>query len=97
MKNNYFKQFHKNMANHDLLGAKKALEEGVQAYGDHMNQMIGSSIDGEEAGMMLAVLRPIVKALKGFDGAAAAEAFITRLFSLKVERIPYLDNEGGER
>lgn len=97
MKNNYFKQFHKNMANNDLLGAKKALEQGMQAYTDHMNQMIEGSIDGEEAGMMLAVLRPIVKALEGFDGAARAEALMTSVCSPKVVGIPYLDNEGGER
>lgn len=81
MKNNYFKQFHKNMANHDLLGAKKALEQGAQAYVDHLNQMVTGGIDGEEAGLMLAAMRPLVKTLENLDGAAAAEELIAKLCS----------------
>ena len=93
MKNNYFEQFHKNMANNDLLGAKKALEKGAQAYTDHLNLMLAGGIDGEEAGLILAAMRPLIKVLEGLDGAAEAEALITELYSPAVVCISHSGEE----
>lgn len=93
MKNNYFKKFRKKMARLDLLGARKMLENGVQAYTDHLNQMLAGGIDGEEAGMMLAAMRPLIKVLEGLDGAAEAEALITELYSPAVVCISHSAEE----
>lgn len=84
MKNNYFRSFHKKMERLDLRGAKRMLKKGLQAYMDHLNQMVAGGIDGEEAGLMLAAMRPLVKTLENLDGAAAAEELITKLYPLGV-------------
>ena len=84
MKNNYFRSFHKKMERLDLPGGKKMLKKGLQAYTDHLNQMVAGGIDGEEAGLMLAAMRPLVKVLENLDGAAAAEELITKMYSPKV-------------
>ena len=81
MKNNYFKEFRKKMEGFDLRGAGKMLEKGAQAYTDHLNLMLAGGIDGEEAGLILAAMRPLIKVLEGLDGAAEAEALITELYS----------------
>lgn len=81
MKNNYFRSFRKKMERLDLRGAKQMLEKGLRAYTDHLNQMLSGGIDGEEAGLMLAAMRPLVKTLENLDGAAAAEELITELYS----------------
>lgn len=81
MKNNYFRSFHKKMERLDLRGAKRMLAKGMQAYTDHLNQMVAGGIDGEEAGMMLAAMRPLVKTLENLEGAAEAEELITKLYS----------------